>query len=150
MWDRGFAEAGYTNALQIISTWKLQIWSTSSLNTPSAWMWMKKTYLKTSQLVINSFVFYQCSVEWGNRTDTDINIRNAFHSCDHSDFQLVPTKRKTLLSGLTLCFSMYFMRLLLAYLKNIVKQRHFWNNIALRIWEYTKWPQNHQPLIREL
>lgn len=30
-----------------------------------------------------------------------------------------PTKRNTLLSGLTLCFSMYFMRLLLAYL-----QRH--------------------------
>lgn len=28
-----------------------------------------------------------------------------------------PTKRNTLLSGLTLCFSMYFMRLLLAYLQ---------------------------------
>lgn len=59
-----------------------------------------------------------------------------FHSCHHSNFQVAPTKRKTLLSGLTLCFSMYFMRLLLAYLKNTVKERHIRNNSALKTCNY--------------
>lgn len=82
-------------------------------------VYIEKTYLKNSKSVINGFV-----LSVFRRTDADINIRNTFHSYQHSDFQFGLTKRKTLLSGLTLCFSMYFMRLLLAYLKNIV-QRHF-------------------------